>query len=69
MLALVQDGDEIVIDIHNRKLELIVDERMLQERRKKWIRPEKIIADGYLKIYQANSMSAAEGAVMGGYDK
>lgn len=67
LLALVEDGDEIRIDIPNRILELSVPEAVLQARRSVWTKPHKEIPDGYLKIYQAASRSAAEGAVVGAY--
>lgn len=66
LLALVEDGDEIQIDIPQRTLTLCVPQKTLDERAAAWRRPEKEIPDGYLNIYQAASYSAAEGAVMGG---
>jgi dihydroxy-acid dehydratase len=35
VIGLVQDGDQILIDIHERKLELLVDDEVLAERRAK----------------------------------
>ncbi|GGP47030.1 dihydroxy-acid dehydratase [Saccharothrix coeruleofusca] len=35
VIGLVQDGDRIVIDVHERRLELLVDEAVLAERRAK----------------------------------
>lgn len=66
LLALVEDGDEILIDIPGRKLTLHVPQETLSRRAGHWKRPEKDIPDGYLDIYQAMSSSAAEGAVVGG---
>lgn len=66
LLALVEDGDEILIDIPGRKLTLHVPQETLSRRAGHWKRPEKDIPDGYLNIYQAMSSSAAEGAVVGG---
>lgn len=66
LLALVEDGDEIQIDIPNRRLTLCVSQQTLDSRAAVWKRPEKEIPDGYLHLYQAASRSAAEGAVMGG---
>lgn len=68
LLGLVEDGDEILIDIPNRKIELNVPEQTIQARREGWKRPSKDIPDGYLKIYQTASRSAAEGAVVGAYN-
>lgn len=64
VLALVEEGDEIEIDVPLRKLELLVSEDVLQSRRKNWIRPEKKLKDGYLNTYRRISRSAAEGAVV-----
>lgn len=63
-LALLEDGDEVEIDIPNRRLTLHVTEEELQRRRTHWVRPEKELYDGYLKTYQKTSKSAAEGAVV-----
>src|SRR3954453_11098315 len=35
LIGLVQDGDQIVLDVHERRLELLVDESVLAERRAK----------------------------------
>lgn len=64
LLALVENGDVISVDVAGRKLELCVAEDVLDRRRQKWIRPEKELKDGYLKTYQRISKSAAEGAVV-----
>lgn len=62
-LALVQDGDKIIIDVPNRRLQLQVEQQELARRRAAWVRPEKSLPDGYLKTYRKISKSAAEGAV------
>ncbi|MDD3251068.1 MAG: dihydroxy-acid dehydratase [Lachnospiraceae bacterium] len=64
VLALVEDGDEILIDVPERRLELFVSSEILETRKRSWVRPEKELADGYLKTYQRISKSAAEGAVV-----
>lgn len=64
-LALVEDGDEILIDVPNRKLELLVEDGALGQRRQRWARPEKDVPGGYLSVYRALSRSAAQGAVLG----
>lgn len=64
VLALVEEGDEIEIDVPLRKLELLVSEEVLQSRRQNWVRPEKELKDGYLNTYRRISRSAAEGAVV-----
>ncbi len=64
LLALVEDGDAILIDVLEGRLSLLVEEKILEERRKNWMRPEKDIPAGYLRTYRKTSKSAAEGAVV-----
>lgn len=63
-LALVEDGDVISIDVPLRKLRLEVSDQELARRRKDWVRPEKVLKDGYLNTYRRISRSAAEGAAV-----
>ncbi len=62
-IALVEEGDEILIDIPRRKLDLLVDESTLEERRARW-KPPKPRESGFLAIYSLLAASADEGAVM-----
>lgn len=64
VIGLVEDGDEITIDVPERKLELHVSDEKLEERRKSWKPVEKILPDGYLNVYRKISKSAAEGAIV-----
>lgn len=61
-LALVEDGDRVVIDIPDRRLELKVPDEILRERAGRWKRPEKEVPPGYLRTYRRLARSAAEGA-------
>ncbi len=63
-IALVENGDEITIDIPNRKLTLHVDRSELAKRRKAWTAPEPKITSGWLTRYAELVTSAATGAVM-----
>jgi dihydroxy-acid dehydratase len=63
-IALVADGDRIVLDIPNRKLELLVDDAVLAERRTQWVAPEPKIKTGWLARYAKMVTSAYTGAVM-----
>lgn len=63
LLAFVEDGDSIEIDIPGRKLNLLVDEDIISLRRQKWSGPPKRSVGGYLKRYSKLVTSAAEGAV------
>jgi dihydroxy-acid dehydratase len=63
-IALVEEGDEIAIDIPNKKLELLVDEATLQKRREKWTAPAPRIKEGYLARYAHLVTSGARGAIL-----
>jgi dihydroxy-acid dehydratase len=63
-IALVKDGDKIEIDIPKRTLELKVDKKELEKRRKSWKKPEPKIKTGWLSRYARYVSSAADGAVM-----
>jgi len=62
-IALVEEGDSIMLDIPARRLELLVDEDTLQERRSKWQRPEPKIKKGWLARYAKVVTSAYTGAI------
>lgn len=64
ILALVEDGDFIRINVPDGELTLLVEEEVLAERRAHWVRPEKELPNGYLNTYRKISKSAAEGAVV-----
>ncbi|MRR58271.1 MAG: dihydroxy-acid dehydratase [Deltaproteobacteria bacterium] len=62
-IALVVEGDEISLDIPNRKLELLVDEATLKSRREAWRAPEPKIKKGWLSRYAKVVTSAYTGAI------
>ena len=63
LIAYIQDGDDIEIDIPNRSLNLIVNDDIIAKRRlNKPNKPDKKIS-GYLKKYAKTVESAAYGAV------
>ena len=62
-IALVEDGDRILLDIPARKLELLVDDATLELRRSKWKVPEPKIKGGWLARYAKVVTSAHTGAV------
>lgn len=64
-IALVADGDEIVLDIPQRRLDLIVDAGVLAERKAAWKRPAPRYEKGALAKYAKIVTSAAQGAVTG----
>ena len=59
----MEEGDEIVIDIPGRRIELSVSENILRERKKRW-KPLKPEVNGYLARYARLVGSAHEGAVL-----
>jgi dihydroxy-acid dehydratase len=63
-IALVEEGDQIHIDIPNKKIELLVDEATLTERRASWRPPEPRIRHGYLARYARQVTSGAKGAIL-----
>ena len=63
LIALVEDGDIISIDIPNNKLELMVDEKTIAERKAKFVPFEKPVPNGYLKRYRKMVTSANTGAI------
>jgi len=65
MLAILKDGDEIVIDVHKRKIDVKLSEKEIQKRFTAWQRPEPKIKEGYLARYAKMVSSASEGAVFG----
>lgn len=63
-IALVEEGDIISIDIPNGKLDILVDEEVLEERRKN-LKPYKPkIKEGYLARYAKLVSSASTGAIL-----
>lgn len=61
-IALVKDGDMIEIDIDNGRLELLVDEKELKERKKNFV-PKFKEYGGYIGRYMKMVSSASQGAV------
>ncbi len=65
-IALVHEGDEVVIDVDARRLDLAVGESELAQRRAAWVAPEPRYPGGVLAKYAALVSSASEGAVTTG---
>ena len=62
-IALVVDGDKILLDIPARRLELLVDETTMAARRAKWQAPQPKIKTGWLARYAKLVTSAHTGAI------
>ncbi len=63
LIALVEEGDLINIDIKQNSLELLVDDAIITARRERWQAPEPNIKHGYMKRYADIVQSASTGAV------
>lgn len=62
VIALVEDGDLIHMDLDARRLDLLVSEDILKERRRVW-RPKKCrVSEGVLTLYAKLALPATEGA-------
>ncbi|NOV17532.1 dihydroxy-acid dehydratase [Ensifer adhaerens] len=64
-IALVEEGDRIVIDAHRQLLELEVDPEELARRRTQWRQPEPRYKRGVLAKFATLARPANEGAVTG----
>jgi len=62
-IALVENGDPIVIDAENKEITVGVSAATMAERRQSWKRPPSSVASGALAKYRACVSSASEGAV------
>ena len=63
-IALVEEGDMINIDIPGLKLELLVSDEVLEERRAKWQPRQPQVTTGYLTRYCEMVTSGNRGAVL-----
>jgi dihydroxy-acid dehydratase len=61
-IAVIRDGDRIVIDVERRRLDLDVSEDELAERLAAWTAPAPRYTKGVFAKYAAQVGSASEGA-------
>ena len=61
-LALVRSGDEIELDVAQRKLQLVVSDSELAARRARWQPPKPPLERGYWKLYVDHVLQASDGA-------
>ena len=64
LIALIEEGDMISIDIPNCKLELNVSDEEIARRRAAWVCPEPKVKHGYLARYAKMVSSADKGAIL-----
>jgi len=60
-LALVKTGDEILLDVPNRKLELLISDDEFAQRRANWQAPKQPYSRGYTALYQQHVGQANTG--------
>ena len=61
-LAAVQNGDEIQVDVENSTMQLLVDDKVIDERLKNYVPVLPEIKSGYQKMYIDHVMQADKGA-------
>ncbi len=64
LIALVENGDEIVMDINGGEISLLVPEEEIARRRKAWVCPPLKETKGCLNIYAKMCRPAEEGGAM-----
>ena len=62
-IALIEDGDRIIIDADARRVDLDVSDAELAARRASWTRPKSGVTRGTLAKYRGEALSASRGAV------
>lgn len=64
VIAVVQNGDRILIDVEEKRLDLLVPQDEIDRRLAEWKRPEPKFKRGWLSLYCKLAASGAQGAVM-----
>lgn len=64
VIGLLKDGDKIIIDIAERKLDVVLSDEDIAVRRAQWKAPEPRVKNGYLSRYAKMVSSAAKGAII-----
>lgn len=63
-IGLVEEGDEISINIPEKRLDLLVSDEVLEERRKKFVPHVQEVDSPFLNRYRAFATSGVEGGVL-----
>jgi dihydroxy-acid dehydratase len=63
LIGLVENGDTIRIDAVKNRIDLLVDENIIAERKKNWVKPPYKLESGIHRKYIATVKSASEGCV------
>ena len=64
-LAIIEEGDMIVIDLNKRKIDLLITEEAFNERMSNWKPRVRKLENNWLKFYADNVMPIERGAVFG----
>lgn len=64
MIAFVEEGDKITIDIDNRIINVDIPENILKQRKALWNKPQLRIKNGFMRLYAENALPANLGAAM-----
>jgi len=62
-IALIEDGDRVIIDAQKRRIDLDIPEQEMSRRRASWVRPASSVSRGVLAKYRSEVQSASLGAV------
>ncbi len=62
-IALIEDGDGIIIDAQSKRIDIQISDDDLSRRRANWVRPPSDVSGGLLAKYRAIVSSASEGAI------
>ncbi|MBN1353655.1 MAG: dihydroxy-acid dehydratase [Candidatus Omnitrophica bacterium] len=63
-ISVIKEGDEVVIDLDKRLIEVKLSQTEIKQRLSSWTRPEPKIKEGYLARYANMVSSASQGAVL-----
>ena len=64
IIALIEEGDRIAIDIPGKTINLKVSDDVIEDRRAAWRSPEPKISHGYMARYARQVSSASQGAIV-----
>ena len=62
-IALIEDGDRLVIDAEQRRIDLDISDAEMADRKASWQRPPSSVRTGLLAKYRAEVQSASDGAI------
>ena len=63
MIALIKDGDNIIIDAIKNEINVKLQKNELESRKKEWIKPELKYKSGILYKYSKLVSSASKGCI------